>query len=140
MFKKILLLVLIIVSLFIESTIIPFPFVLLFSLLYLYFADDIWGITIIFLSCMFLDISLFYDMGLTGIFVSLIMLTLIVLEKVFSFQGVLPFVVLVLLGIIFYSHIVGYPFSLPLFVLLVFGLLIFSFIERKKERNGGILA
>lgn len=140
MIRKILLLALIIVSLFVESTIVPFPFVLLFSLLYLYFADDILAVVVIFLSSIFLDILLFNDVGLTGIFISVIILSLAVLEKVFSFQGVLPFVVLVLVGIILYGYVVGYPFSIPLFAVLLAGLLTFSYIERKKERKGGILA
>ncbi len=140
MVGKIVLLVLILVSLAIESTLVPFPLVLIFSLFYLLFFDDIWAICIVLLVSIFLDIFSLQLIGTTALFVFGVTLVLIAMEKLFSLQGPVPFALAVLCSVFLYSFIASYPFSLVLTTILGVGLIIFVFIQRNKQKKGGVLA
>lgn len=140
MIGKVLLLSLVFVSLILESTLFSFPFVLVFSLLYLFYFDDVLGLILVFIFSLFLDSFLLQQLGTTALFVFMPVLIYIALEKIFSLQGPILFASVLAACVFVYGTILGYPFSLVLSGMLALGLVIFIIFERRRERKGGMLA
>lgn len=140
MIIKLTLLFLVLVSLLIESSLFPFPFVLLFSLLFVVFFNDIWALIIILCASMFLDILSFHSIGITAVFIMSTALLIALFEKLLSLQGLLPSAIAVLASILMYTFIVGYPFSWVLVILLTIVFAAIIIFEKKQYKKGGLYA
>ncbi|MBP7832688.1 MAG: hypothetical protein KA035_02855 [Candidatus Levybacteria bacterium] len=137
---KIALLFFILVSLLIESSIFPFPFVLLLSLLFVIFFDDIWALFLILCASIFLDVLSFHPVGITAVFIMSTAILIVFFEKIFSLQGLLPSVVAVWGSIVLYTFMVGYSFSWMLIILLTAILAVMVILEKRRYKKGGLSA
>lgn len=118
MVNRIFLSVLLFLSLFIEGTIIPFPFVfVLGSILLLFYTDAISFISV-FLISLLLDIVVPHSLGLTVLFTFGFQLVLYILQKPLSVVDPIPKLILLFFATILYQKVIGYPFLIALDLIL----------------------
>lgn len=118
MVNRIFLSILLFLSLFIEGTIIPFPFVfVLGSILLLFYTDAISFISV-FLISLLLDIVVPHSLGLTVLFTFGFQLVLYILQKPLSVVDPIPKLILLFFATILYQKVIGYPFLIALDLIL----------------------
>lgn len=139
MMHRIIFTILILGGLFVESTILPFPFVFLFSVLCFFFFEDEIALVTLFVAGLFLDTLILNTIGFTPVFGFLYLLGIIVIAKLFSFQGTLFTAVVIATGVELYRYIAGYPFSIIMTTVFFLGLLLFIVIERRHKEKGVLL-
>lgn len=135
MIFRIILTILILLSLIAESTIIPFPFVFLFCCLYVLFYDDLVSFATAFVACIMLDILVLHHVGFLAVFLFGAILTIKLIEKLFSVQGPLLIGLSVLFGIEIYRYMVGYPFSFLLTNIYILGLVAYLIFDRSQKKK-----
>ncbi len=140
MIGKTVLITILFMSLVLESTLLPFPFVLLFSLLYLFYYDDIGALVSVLVLSVLLDAFSMRHVGITGLFIFGALFGSVILEKALSLQGPILFTCVLLLSVFFYSSWEGYQFSVILSAILLAGVILFIVIERRRQKKGGVIA
>lgn len=132
--------ILLVVSLFVESSLLAFPCIVLFSLLYFFFFDEIGTYIVIFIASVILDSFMLHAIGYSALFLFAFMGVFIVLEKLFTIKlNMLIVAAAVLLGVEGYREYAHYPFLMGPMLVLILGLL-FSFIVQKwLTQKGGLL-
>lgn len=128
---------LLVLSLFLEGSIFIFPFVVLFSILYFIFFEDMLTFFIICVISVFLDAFLLRTLGESAFFLFTFFLLLIVFEKVFMVRfSAVVIAVSTFIGVEAYRQFAGYPFSVGLEALLLVGLIAFIVIEKRVSHKG----
>lgn len=131
---------LLIISLFIESSFLAFPFIILISLLFFFFFDDIGTYFIIFVASLFLDSFMLHGIGFTALFLFLFLGILILLDKLFTIKlnGIIMAVIIVL-GVEGYRQYASYPLLFMPEAFLLITLLSGLFIQKRMVQKGGLL-
>lgn len=114
MLNRIFLTALLLLSLFAEGTVLPFPFVFILGSVILFFYPDAISFIMVFLACLLLDIVVPHHLAVTLLFVFGFQLLLYVLQKPFSLIHPLPKLVILFFATIVYQKTVGYPLLLVL--------------------------
>ncbi len=136
MIYRIIFTILIVFSAIVESTIFPFPLIVLFSVLLFLFFEELSTFLIVFLASVLVDAFLLHRIGFTAIFLFTSFSVLAILEKVFTLRlsawiiaGTAFFAVEV------YRQYAHYPFFLGVEIVFTFSLLLFVIIERRIYRR-----
>src|SRR3989344_7147056 len=102
---------LIIMFAILEATVLPFPFVFLFSTIYFLFYEDLVSFATILIACVLLDTLFLNPLGFTSIFLFSFFIFLIILQKIFTLQTSILFTSMVLvIGVEVYRFYAHYPF------------------------------
>lgn len=128
-----------ILSLFLESTVIPFPFIFVFSVTLFFMRKDLFSNILILCFAIMIDSFLMRNIGLTSLFLFSLFGVSLILEKLFAVQGKWLFMILFLVLLDLYRREVAYPFSPVLFTSLVIGLLVLVYFEHQKNLKKQIL-
>lgn len=140
MIARLIFTVILVASLFVESSLLQFPFVVLFSLVYFFLFDNIGTYLTILITSLILDSFMLRSVGYTALFLFLFMGTLIALEKLFTIKlNGLIVIGVIILGVEGYRQYVHYPFLLGPELILILGLLFSLFIQRWLSMTGGSL-
>lgn len=132
MLSRIIFITLLVVSLFVESSIITFPFIALFSIVFFFFFDDVGTYAVILIASLILDSFMLRTVGYTAVFLFLLMGVLISLEKLFTIKlNGLIVVGVIILGVEAYREYAHYPFLLGPELILVLGLLFSIAIQKR---------
>lgn len=132
--------ILLVSSIFIEVTILPFPFFALFAiLLFFFFEDTLTFITILFFSLL-LDRLMINTLGVSAVFLFLFFLTVVLLERLFTFKiNLFIAIIIAIAGVEIYRRLSGYPFLWGMEFLVVGALLLLVLIVRRiGKKEGGV--
>lgn len=143
MITRVIFAALLVLSLFIETTILPFPFFVLFSILYVLFLEDFLTFTIILFLSLFLDRMLLYTLGTTALFLFSYFCMVVLLEKIFTIKLSAWIIAgITIIGVEVYRNYIGYPFIWGLELTMMFGLLLLVYIEKRiiKQEGGAVYA
>src|SRR3990167_8397106 len=131
MIVRVLFTILIFTSAFIESTVLPFPFVLLFCSIFFIFFGGITPLINVLLGGLFLDSFLLNHLGFTPIFLYSFFLFVLVLEHVLSYKNSFIVGIVLISGVLFYAYLSSYPFIPSIFILFIFSVLSYVIYENK---------
>ena len=132
MISRVIFTILILFSAVVESTIFPFPFVVLFSVLFFLFFEETSTLLIIFLASILIDSFLLNRIGFTSMFLFVTFLILVTLERAFTLK-LSAWVVAAtsLIAVEVYRLYAHYPFLSGVEIVFIFALLTFVIIERR---------
>lgn len=130
-FFQVVFVLLIISAILFESSIFPFPLVLLLSFAFVLLYKNATAFITVFISGIILDSLLLHTLGVTALFLFVVLLIILLLEKVFSLQGSLFVAVILFLSTVLYGVIYSYPFSILLYIILGGLLLLYVLIKQR---------
>lgn len=130
---RIFLIFLLIASLFIEGTLLPFPLVFIIASVLLIFYPDALSFITVFIVCLFLDIIVLNHFALTLVFVFGFQLLLYILQKPLSLAHPIPKLAVLFIAAIIYQKIVGYPLLLMLDIITFLGL--FAWVKMSEPQT-----
>lgn len=122
---RILFIMLLILSLFIETTLISFPLFVFFSILFFFFSRQLRDALIIFFLGFVLDAARVAPFGFTSLYLSLTFLLLGSDASFFNIQDVWFFAFLVFVVTVLYGFLSGYSF-IPVFYIVFVGGFMFA--------------
>lgn len=141
MLTRIIFVILLAFSLFIEATILPFPFFVLFSMLYfMFFEDAATFLSILVLSLIF-DRLLLHPLGATAVFLFTFFIAVVLLEKLFTVKvNAWIIAITAFIGVLVYRQFVGYPIIWGIDAVVIAGLALFVMLDNKstKKERGAI--
>lgn len=123
--------ILIFLSAFVESTILPFPFVFALStILFIFFEGEL-SLLIILSGALILDSLMLNHMGYTPLIMFSFFFIILLLENIFSNRNSFFLGISLICGVFMYMYFSNYQFSLILSLLLIAAVIGFIFFERR---------
>lgn len=111
MLLRIIFTVFLFLSIFVEATLLPFPFFVLTAILFALFLEEFLSFFIILLLSLFLDRMVLHTLGTTAVFLFVYFFAVVLLEKLFRVRiNVWIAMGVSAIGVEVYRQYVGYPF------------------------------